>query len=176
MPTQFVCFHLTQEQIRSSVTTEIIRKVQGWGIQNEAVQMWNCNRLKFFSQWGNNPTKMHFKILRHKIRRLYNNNICSIWDTCWPKLELLSFCMHILCFPTSEPLLTFSLNMTAFFFLDTKIVGVILCLVFFFYFFLTHNEDKENRGDGKMSYSNKTIEFPEEWKITKKNMKVREMS
>lgn len=84
--------------------------------------------------------------------------------------------MHILCFPTSEPLLAFSLNMTAFFFLDTKIVGVILCLVFFFYFFLTHNENKENRGDGKMSYSNKTIEFPEEWKITKKNMNVREMS
>lgn len=46
--------------------------------------------------------------------------------------------------------------MTAFFFLDTKIVAVILCLVFFFYFFLTRNENKVNRGDGKMSYSNKT--------------------
>lgn len=46
--------------------------------------------------------------------------------------------------------------MIAFFFLDTKILGVILCLVFFFYFFLTHKENKVNRRNGKIPYSNKT--------------------
>lgn len=43
-----VCFHLAQEHIRPSGTTEIIRKIQVQGIQNEAVSNVELQQIRIF--------------------------------------------------------------------------------------------------------------------------------
>lgn len=55
------------------------------------------------------------------------------------------------------------LSITDFFFLDTEILGVILCLVFSF-FFLTHKENKV-KGREMQRPAVIKLELKEEWKV-----------
>lgn len=160
MPTQFCACVLSFTAGTDQTQCDHINYWEGWRIRNPewSSSNWNCNRWEFFSSGAIIQQKIYFQNPRTQNEDIHTITVCEMHsglNECICHLisvscafPPLSFCqyspLYLELWVISESLFSFLkvLSITDFF-LDPKILGVILCLVVcLFFFFLTHKENK----------------------------------